>query len=97
MGSPVKTIEGKTFNNQVIRLGGNRFVNCSFISCKLVFGGQRTGLTNSTFDDCELEFDGYAANTLQFLTSLYPLEFGPYVEQVRERVRKGERMGPAPN
>jgi len=92
----VKTVQGETFNNQIVRLGGMRFENCKFVHCKLVFDGERTGLANSEFDDCELELDGSAANTVQFLTSLYPIEFGMYVEQVRNSIRRGERIGEPP-
>lgn len=94
----MKTVQGETFRNQVVRLGGTRFENCKFVHCKLIFDGERTGLMNSEFDDCELELEEAAANTVQFLTSLYPIEFGMYVEQVRESIRRGERIGgPFPN
>jgi hypothetical protein len=89
----VKTVQGETFINQVVHLGSTRFENCKFIRCKLVFNGEGTSLAHSEFDDCELELEGAAANTIQFLTSLYPIEFGMYVEEIRESIRQGAMLG----
>lgn len=60
------------YKDATVRLDGNSFEGCAFDHCRLVFGGSdEIGITGCTFTACEWAFEGAAATTLKFLSSLF--------------------------
>jgi hypothetical protein len=63
----------QTFEGLTINLDGGTFHGCRFVRCRLRFGGvalPELGGGN-TFEQCEWDFVGQAAQTLAFLQMLY--------------------------
>lgn len=62
----------KTFKNETIDIDFNKFLNCQFDSCTLVFHGYGViEMDGCSFKEVNWTFDGAAAKTLQFLKGLY--------------------------
>ncbi len=60
------------FNHETINLDGERFSDCEFRSCRLVYsGGAAPVLKDCKFDDCEWKVEGAAADTLAFLKVMW--------------------------
>jgi len=70
---PVGRFDGRTFKDTVVDLDGREFYNCTFINCGIRYSGSRPGITldGCTFDRCHFVFDGYATNTVAFLSAIY--------------------------
>jgi hypothetical protein len=57
------------FNHETVALDGERFSDCEFRGCRMVFrGGEAPRFDNCTFDDCDWRFEDAAANTLAHLS-----------------------------
>ena len=80
--------EDRIFENVRIKVSNNRYTNCKFRNCVLVFDGWDGGFDGVEFEGCTLEFDLFADTTISFLTSLYPTH-KDMVEEVLEGIRKG--------
>ncbi len=82
----------KTFENQRVELGGNRFHNCVFKGCELVFDGHRSPtFSDNEFIDSVFVFTEQAVRTLYFLSNIYHAGDGgrQVIEQTFENVRDG--------
>ena len=76
-----------------LALDGKRFVNCQLVQCRLTFKGEKLPLFKDTrIVDCQVLFDGPAANTLKLLASLYQRGQGSMLESIFAHL-KGE-VGP---
>jgi hypothetical protein len=63
---------GVSYNHQTVLLDGEVFSDCSFAECRLVYaGGQAPQFEGCRFDECEWKFEDGAAQTLQFLKSMW--------------------------
>jgi hypothetical protein len=92
--------EGDTFEGQEIRLDQNEYVNCTFMTCELQFGGMGfVAFSDCKFDNCRWSFVDAASNTLRFMASLYHGLGGGgkgLIEQLFESIRKNPPPGMAP-
>lgn len=60
------------FENTTVILGSNQYFNCVFVRCRLIYDGSgNLILRGCSFDSCSWDFTGPAANTVDFLSSLY--------------------------
>ena len=62
---------GKDFDNETVQIDGNRYTQCSFKSCKLVYRGGDMPL----FEGCKLDFctwlwEDAAIRTIEFLRGI---------------------------
>jgi hypothetical protein len=88
--SPVAVFRGETFVGETIRIDARRFENCVFDSCILQFGAvEPATLIHNEFRNCQWEFVGPAAATLEFMTGLYHGGAQEMVEQTFENIRRG--------
>jgi hypothetical protein len=63
---------GATFNHETVALDAERFSDCAFRDCRMVFsGGEPPVFDNCSFADCEWLFENAAANTLAHLKTLW--------------------------
>lgn len=71
----MRKITGKAFCNQEIRLDGHEYSDCTFQACRFVYSAKRKFrlVGNSVSADCEFEFRGKAAETVEALADLYAL------------------------
>ena len=88
--------EGKTFTQETVDLDFNRFVNCRFERCVLVFHGfGAISMDGCSFSFVDWRFVDAAATTLQFMTGLYH-GAGPggreLIEKTFEGIRKAESV-----
>ena len=84
----------RTYRNQKLRIDGHRFVECRFERCLLEYGAiDEVSFINCSLVDVDWSFVGSAANTINFLSSLYN-GFGPkgqfVVEDLFNSIRAGE-------
>jgi len=63
-------VRGKSFRNEVVKLDGNLFINCSFENCVLQFSGDHCEWEHSHFANYRIVLDGKANNTIQVLRGL---------------------------
>ncbi|MDZ7689641.1 MAG: hypothetical protein U5K69_00480 [Balneolaceae bacterium] len=64
--------QNETFTDKKIDLDYNSFVNCEFKNCKFIYHGTGpVGFDSCVFNDVSWTFSDSAANTLQFMRSLY--------------------------
>ena len=62
----------QTFTGEVVNIDNNKFEECSFVRCKVIYaGGDRFDLSHCTFDACAFSFEGAAQNPLNFMALLY--------------------------
>ncbi len=63
---------GKTMTDATEVIDGNRYVDCRFENCKMVFrGGEIPLITGCHFENCQWQFDDAAERTLLFMRQLY--------------------------
>ena len=83
----------QTFTGEVVKIDDNKFEECSFVRCEVIFaGGARFGLLHCTFDACAFSFEGAAQNTLNFMALLYDeggSEGQKFVEDTFNRLKLG--------
>lgn len=83
--------EGQVFADRRVELDGNRFRDCRFARCELVYaGGSPPELVGCHFEDCQWAFAGSAAVTLGFLSALHGGGFTQLVENTFEMARRGD-------
>ena len=65
--------ENRTFKNRRINLDGGSFYSCQFSGCTLVYSAfMPVAFEKCTFvNDCNWQFQGPAANMLEFMSVLY--------------------------
>ena len=60
------------FNHETVTLDGERFSDCEFQDCRLVYaGGEVPHFANCRFVGCEWKFDDAAARTLAHLKAVW--------------------------
>jgi hypothetical protein len=65
-------IRERTFSNELVELDFNRFEECAFVACKIVYRGYSPpDFIECRFENCEYTFDGPAGNLLAFLKSMH--------------------------
>ncbi len=63
---------GKTFADMREAVDGNKYSNCKFERCGIVYsGGEIPHMNGCAFDGCVWHFEGAAERTLQFMNLLY--------------------------
>ena len=81
----------QTFNEVTISLDGGSFYSCTFNRCRLQASGLLpVTLEAGSFNNCNWELTGPAANTLGFLAGLYKSGAHDLVEGAFRLIR-GER------
>lgn len=83
-------IKGQEFVKQEIHLDFNRFSQCHFRECTMIFHG--FGIVH--FDDCRFmnvrwTFADAAFRTLDFMAALYQAGAAELIESMIERIRNG--------
>jgi hypothetical protein len=60
------------FNHETVALDGERFSDCEFRGCRMVYrGGEAPSFDSCTFDDCDWRFEDAAASTLAHLKTVW--------------------------
>ena len=60
------------FNHETVALDGERFSDCEFRGCRMVYrGGEAPSFDSCTFDDCDWRFEDAAVNTLAHLKTVW--------------------------
>lgn len=60
--------EDETFREQTILVDGNQYINCTFQSCQIMFGGyDPPAMPNAVFDSCQFGLTGRADLTKNWL------------------------------
>jgi hypothetical protein len=60
------------FNHETVQLDGERFADCEFRDCRMVYrGGEPPKFDNCRFADCDWRFEDAAARTLAQLKVLW--------------------------
>jgi len=66
------TFENSKFENTEERLDGNRYINCTFKRCHLIYGGTEVvTLEGCGFHECSWSFTDAAERTINFMVGLY--------------------------
>jgi len=60
-------VEGEVLTGKAVVLDGKHFHNCRYTKCTLIFEGGEYAETNTTFDQCNLSFNGAAARTMSVM------------------------------
>ena len=61
----------QSFNRQEVILDNNRFEDCTFVDCTMVYSGEGPVLLiRPTIENCRWRFDKSASRTLEFLKGL---------------------------
>ena len=85
--------KNRTFENKLIQLDGNQYINCTFQDCTLQYGGfGDVKLEGCQFNKCSWSFTDAAARTVQFMSALYygAGEGGKdLIEKTFENIREG--------
>lgn len=77
-----------SFANQSVELDGNEFYACEFKNCKLTYrGGQPPNIVDCSFNGFQINFEGCAATTLAFMSTLYHGGFKPIMEATFDNIR----------
>jgi hypothetical protein len=59
------------FEECIIDLDGQRYIDADFIKCHLIFsGGPPPDLKDCSFQECQFEFKGAALSTAKFLANI---------------------------
>jgi hypothetical protein len=90
-----RVVNSETFNNDVILLNNNTYINCKFKNCIFVYDGDDgfIELGNNEFWQPSLELSGPASNTLNFMKTIYHSlgDFGKRViDELFENIKKTE-------
>jgi len=60
------------FNHETLALDGERFADCEFRDCRMVYrGGEPPRFDNCRFADCDWRFEDAAADTLAHMKTLW--------------------------
>ncbi|QLG10984.1 hypothetical protein HLB42_09525 [Deinococcus sp. D7000] len=83
--------QGRNFQDVEVELDGNKFEDCTFTQCRLIYrGGTPPNLVGCSFDKPMMIFDGPASATLAFLTAMYQGGLSALVEPTLDNIRKGK-------
>ena len=65
-------IKNQSFTDSRQVVDGNRYHDCQFVRCEIVYcGGEIPHIVDCSFDRCTWHFDEAAQRTLQFMHLLY--------------------------
>jgi len=82
--------ERENFANQRIVVDGNRYVQCSFVDCVLIFrGGELPTLDRCRFSSVGITLEGAAEDTLDYLAMLSGVGLFSNVDGVVKSVKTG--------
>ena len=82
--------ENQTFNKKTLVVDGNRYISCTFVDCGLVFrGGDLPSFNRCTFTRTQIQLEGAARTTLNYLTVLNGQGLFTNVNGVIANVKKG--------
>ena len=88
-------LDSSQFENQQVRLDGNEYNNCVFNSCTILYSGMGTvHLYECDFNNCKWQFDGPAANTINFLAGVYRMG-GDFVRLVDTLIKSPHKANRA--
>ncbi|MEJ0064834.1 MAG: hypothetical protein WDM85_04875 [Caulobacteraceae bacterium] len=60
------------FNHETVQLDGERFSDCEFKNCRLVYrGGEPPKFDNCKFDDVDWRFEDAAARTMAHMKTVW--------------------------
>ncbi|SKA20059.1 hypothetical protein [Pantoea eucalypti] len=80
------------YEKTTVVLDGHHFEDCTFRECVIIYKGTSgVNLIGCKFYDCQWKLDGAAANTLQFLRTMYQGmgDFGKaMVEETFKNIKK---------
>jgi hypothetical protein len=83
----------QTFTGEVVNIDDNKFEECSFVRCKVIYAGaERYALSHCTFDACAFSLEGPAQNPLNFMALLYReggSEGQNFVEDIFNQIKRG--------
>jgi hypothetical protein len=82
--------KNKSFKDERVELGDDRFHNCVFTNCELVFDGHRSPtFSDNEFIESVFVFTEHAVRTLYFLSNIYHAGDGGHqvIEQTFQDVR----------
>jgi len=83
---------GSTYESTVVILDNQSYENCIFRNCDIIYKGTSgINIVGCKFYDCSWKLEGSAANTLQFLRTMYKGmgDFGKQmVEATFENIKK---------
>lgn len=66
------TIQNQTLVNKTVLVDGNRYENCRFVDCQLLYkGGDLPAFVRCEFNGVSIQLEDDAALTLSYLTGLY--------------------------
>jgi hypothetical protein len=65
-------VTGQTFSSATEVVDGNRYVECRFDNCTMIYrGGEIPHITGCQFDGCNWRFEDAAERTLLFMWQVY--------------------------
>jgi hypothetical protein len=80
------------FNGETVPLDGERFADCEFQSCRMVYGGgEAPHFDGCQFKDCDWLFDEAAARTLKHLKLVWRLGGKAPVQALIKEITAAER------
>lgn len=86
-------IENRKYDNEVVNLDSNEFINCTFDGCTLVYrGGPLPKFSGNSIDKCIWNFSDAAELTLRFIAGLYQAGDGgkDVVERMFDQIRNAQ-------
>lgn len=85
---------GQTFENVDVRLDGNTYQACNFVTCNLVFAGEMApAFDQCVFDRCRFSVEKHAALTIGWISAIYH-KMGPTGQQQVETLFNQIRAKP---
>ena len=83
---------GCAYNHETLHLDGERYEDCEFRACRLVYaGGAHPVFKACRFADCEWKFEGPAAETLAHLKGLWSAGEKPAVQALIKEITGATR------
>lgn len=68
--------EKQTFENELVTLDDNEFIECTFVNCKFHYSGGNFNIDRIRFNSLEFTVEGPAARTVMLLQSLWANDVG---------------------
>lgn len=85
------TIENKQYTKETVLTDGNTYLNCTFTNCRMEYnGGEQPTFTDCSLRNSELQLGDSAANTAEYLRTLYQLGLRGGVDRILDGVESGD-------
>lgn len=85
------TIENKQYDKETVVTDGNTYTNCTFIGCTMAYnGGEQPTFINCSLRNSDLQLGDAAANTSEYLRTLYQLGLRGGVDRILDNVESGD-------